>query len=137
MDPKPAIILFDGVCNLCNGTVQFIVKRDRAARFRFASLQGAAARRVCAEAGIAAPDAREPDSIIVLADGRALERSDAVLAIAARLPFPWPLLGAFRVLPQGLRDLAYRFVARRRYRWFGRRESCMVPTPALRDRFID
>jgi len=137
MDPKPAIILFDGVCNLCNGTVQFIVKRDRAARFRFASLQGAAARRVCAEAGIAAPDAREPDSIIVVADGRALERSDAVLAIAARLPFPWPLLGAFRVLPQGLRDLAYRFVARRRYRWFGRGESCMVPTPALRDRFID
>jgi predicted DCC family thiol-disulfide oxidoreductase YuxK len=137
MDPKPAIILFDGVCNLCNGTVQFLVKRDRAARFRFASLQGEAARRVCAEAGIAAPDAREPDSIIVVADGRALERSDAVLAIAARLPFPWPLLGAFRVLPQGLRDLAYRFVARRRYRWFGRRESCMVPTPALRDRFID
>ena len=73
----------------------------------------------------------------LLADGRALERSDAVLAIAARLPFPWPLLGAFRVLPQGLRDLAYRFVARRRYRWVGRRESCMVPTPALRDRFID
>jgi predicted DCC family thiol-disulfide oxidoreductase YuxK len=137
MDPKPAIILFDGVCNLCNGTVQFIVKRDRAARFRFASLQGEAARRVCAEAGIAAPDAREPDSIIVLAEGRALERSDAVLAIAARLPFPWPLLGAFRVLPQGLRDLAYRFVARRRYRWFGRRKSCMVPTPALCDRFID
>jgi len=137
MDPTPAIILFDGVCNLCNGTVRFIVKRDRSARFRFGSLQGEAARRVCAEAGIAAPDAREPDSIIVVADGRALERSDAVLAIAARLPFPWPLLGAFRLLPRGLRDLAYRFVARRRYRWFGRRESCMVPTPALRDRFID
>jgi len=131
------IVLFDGVCNLCSGVVRFIVARDPHARFRFAALQSDAARRACAEVGATPLAAFEPDSVIVIAEGRALERSDAALAIAARLPFPWPVLGAFRILPRGVRDRLYRLVAKNRYRWFGRSDTCMVPTPELRARFLD
>jgi len=137
MERAPTIILFDGVCNLCSGSVRFLVKRDRASRFRFASLQSDAARRICREHGLPEPVVPEPESIVVIADGRALERSDAALAIAARLPFPWPVLCVFRLLPRVLRDCAYRAVARNRYRWFGKTDACMVPTPEVRARFID
>jgi predicted DCC family thiol-disulfide oxidoreductase YuxK len=137
MASRPTIILFDGVCNLCSGVVRFVVARDPHARFRFAALQSDAARRACIEAGAAPPAAVDPDSVIVIADGRVLDRSDAALAIAARLPFPWPLFGVFRILPRGLRDWLYRLVARNRYRWFGKSDACMVPTPELRARFID
>ena len=78
-----------------------------------------------------------PSTIVVIQNGRALERSDAALAIARCLPFPWPVFGVFGVLPRGFRDALYRFVARNRYRWFGRTDACMVPTPELRARFLD
>ena len=77
-----------------------------------------------------------PSTIVVIQNGRALERSDAALAIARGLPFPWPVFGVFGVLPRGLRDALYRFVARNRYRWFGRSEACMLPTPELGSRFL-
>lgn len=137
MDAEPTIILFDGHCNLCNRIVRFVVKRDMRAHFRFASLQSDAAHRICASAGYALPAVRDPDTIVVIRDGRALERSDAALAIAAGLRFPWPLLGVFRAIPRGVRDRLYRVVARNRYRWFGRSDTCMIPTPELRARFID
>lgn len=137
MSDQSAIILFDGVCNLCSGVVRFLIARDSKARFRFAALQSDAARRACTEVGATPPAAVEPDTIIVIADGRALERSDAALAIAARLPFPWPIFGVFRILPRSLRDWLYRVVARNRYRWFGKSDACMVPTPELRARFLD
>lgn len=134
---QPTIVLFDGTCNLCSGAVRFLVARDPHARFRFAALQSEAARKACAAAGHRLPAADAPSTIVVIDRGRALERSDAALAIARRMPFPWPLLGAFRALPRGLRDAMYRFVARNRHRWFGRTEACMVPTPELRARFLD
>ena len=137
MDADHTIILFDGVCNLCSRSVRFVISRDIHAHFRFAPLQSDAARRICAERGVPIPTAAEPDSIIVLAGSRALERSDAALAIAVRLPFPWPLLRVFRVIPPMIRDWIYRLVARNRYRWFGKADACMVPTPELRARFID
>jgi len=137
MAERPTIILFDGVCNLCSGVVRFIVARDPHARFRFAALQSDAARRACIEAGATPPAAVEPDSIIVIADGRALSRSDAALAVAARLPFPWLVFGAFRILPRGLRDWLYAIVAKNRYRWFGKSGHCLIPTPELRARFIN
>ncbi len=137
MAEHPTIILFDGVCSLCSGVVRFIVARDPHSRFRFAALQSDAARRACAEFGATQPAAAEPDSVIVIADGRAFERSDAALAIAARLPFPWPVFGVFRILPRSLRDRLYAVVARNRYRWFGKSDTCMVPTAELRARFID
>ena len=130
----PSLVLFDGVCNLCNGVVRFIIPRDPHGRFRFAALQSAAARRVIEEHG--APDPL-PDAIVLVEDGRLYTRSTAALRIARRLTFPWPLAALFLAVPRPLRDRVYALVASRRYRWFGRRETCMVPTPELRARFIE
>jgi predicted DCC family thiol-disulfide oxidoreductase YuxK len=137
IEAKNAIILFDGTCNFCSGAVRFVIARDPGGVFRFAALQSDAARRACAAARGALPGKTDPGSIVVIVNGCVLERSDAVLAIASRLRFPWSLLGAFRVLPRALRDSLYHFVARHRHRWFGRCETCMVPPLEWRARFID
>jgi predicted DCC family thiol-disulfide oxidoreductase YuxK len=129
-----SLVLFDGVCNLCNGVVQFVIARDPRGRFQFGALQSAAARRVIEEHG--APDPL-PDAIVLVEDGRLYTRSTAALRIARRLTFPWPLAAVFLAVPRPFRDRAYALVASRRYRWFGRRETCMVPTPELRARFIE
>jgi predicted DCC family thiol-disulfide oxidoreductase YuxK len=130
MIPNGRIVLFDGVCNLCNGAVQFILARDPAGRFRFASLQSNAARRLLKG------DA-PPETIVLIDAGKTYTRSAAALRIARGLRFPWPLLYAFVAVPRPLRDLAYRWVARHRYRWFGKRESCPLPTPQTRYRFLE
>ena len=117
--------------------VRFLIARDPHARFRFAALQSEAARTACVRVGYELLATSTPSTIVVIQNGRALERSDAALAIARCLPFPWPVFGVFGVLPRGLRDALYRLVARNRYRWFGRTEACMVPTPGLRARFLD
>lgn len=129
-----ATILFDGVCNLCNGFVQFVINRDPTGRFRFAALQSEAGKALLATHGIAVP--AEPESIVLVADGRVYTHSAAVLRILRGLSGGWPLLSFGRVLPRFLRDAAYRFVARNRYRWFGREETCMLPTPGLTQRFL-
>ena len=129
------VILFDGVCNLCNGFVQFVIARDPAGRFSFGALQSAAAQRLLA--AMPAPAAPLPDSVILVEDGRLWMRSDAALLVARRLTFPWALAYAFIVVPRPLRDWVYDWVARNRYRWFGKRDVCMVPTPALRSRFLE
>lgn len=126
-------ILVDGVCNLCNGFVQFVIKRDPQARFRFGALSSDAARKVLEEAGVRGPI---PDSIVLVQDGRVYFRSDAPLRIARELTFPWPLFAVFAVVPRFVRDRVYDFIAARRYRWFGRRDVCMIPTPGLNDRFL-
>ena len=130
----PAVILFDGVCNLCNGFVQFVIERDPEARFQFCALQSDAARRLVA--GLRIPGAL-PDSIVLVEDGRLFVKSTAALRVARGLRAPWPLVYCFVVVPRALRDLVYDLVARRRYGWFGRRDTCMVPAPELRSRFID
>lgn len=132
--PSNPIVLFDGVCNLCNASVQWIVRRDRAARFRFAALQSAAGRAALAATG---PLDTQPDSVVLIHEGRRHLRTDAALHIARLLGFPWSLCAIFLLVPRFLRDPAYRLIARHRYRWFGKSESCMVPTPALRARFLD
>ena len=129
-----ATILFDGVCNLCNGFVQFVIARDPGARFRFAALQSAAAASLLREAGVTAP---LPDSIVLLEGARLHFRSDAALRILRGLRFPWSLAFGFVILPRFIRDRVYDIIAAHRYRWFGRRESCMVPTADLKRRFID
>ena len=129
------VILFDGVCNLCNATVNFLLDRDPDARFRFAALQSPAAAQLFAEHGHA-PPAVEPDSIVLIEGGRLYERSTAALRIARLLRSPWRVLYAFIVVPRPLRDLVYRFIARNRYRWIGRKDVCRVPTPELRARFL-
>lgn len=129
-----SLVLFDGVCNLCNGFVQFVVARDPGGRFQFGALQSASARRVLERHDTPAP---LPDAIVLVDDGQLFTRSSAALRIARRLTFPWPLAYAFIAVPRPLRDGIYDLVARHRYRWFGKRDHCMVPTPALRSRFVD
>lgn len=135
MDAHP-VVLFDGVCNLCSASVQFIIDRDPRAHFRFAALQSPVAARLLAEHGAVLPGG-EPESVLLLEDGVLFERSEAALRIARRLRGPVRLLAPLLSLPHGLRDRAYRFIARNRYRWFGKAESCRLPTPALRARFLD
>src|SRR5262249_21331744 len=108
------------VCNLCNGLVQFIIRRDPRARLHFAAMTSFSA-----------------DTIVLLEHGRRYQRSDAVLRILRQLRAPWSLLFVFILVPRATRDWMYDVVARRRYRWFGRRETCMVPTPELRARFLE
>ena len=129
-----ATILFDGVCNLCNGFVQFVVARDPQARFRFAALSSDAAQSLLRQSRVTLP---LPDSMVLVEDGALYLRSDAPLRIARGLTFPWPLLYGFVVVPRFIRDRVYDFIAARRYQWFGRRDVCMVPTPDLRRRFLE
>jgi predicted DCC family thiol-disulfide oxidoreductase YuxK len=128
-----AVILFDGVCNLCNGAIQFVIERDPAAHFHFAALQSDAAARLIECSGVRHA---LPDSIVLVEDGRVFTRSTAALRIARHLRFPWPAAYVMIVVPRPLRDWIYNLVARNRYAWFGRREVCMVPTPTLRARFL-
>jgi predicted DCC family thiol-disulfide oxidoreductase YuxK len=132
-EPAQNVVLFDGVCNLCNGWVRFVIARDPRARFRFASLQSSfgveVLRRHCL-----APDFL--GSILLLERGVLFAKSDAVLRIAGGLRWPWPLLAVFRLVPRALRDVVYDWVARNRYRWFGKRESCPLPSPQHTARFL-
>ena len=130
MDQHP-VVLFDGVCNLCNGSVVFIIQRDRRGVFRFAALQSPAAASLLGERARTLPD-----SLVLIENGRVYTQSTAVLRVARRLRQPWPLVSALIVLPAPLRDWLYAWIARNRYRWFGRREVCMVPTPELQARFL-
>ena len=128
------VVLFDGVCNLCNGSVQFIIARDPSAHFRFAPLASAAARTLIEEAADGEP---LPDSIVLIEGRRMYTRSAAALRIARRLRFPWPLLYGWIIMPRSWRDTIYDLIARNRYRWFGKATECRLPTPQLRARFLD
>lgn len=128
------IVLFDGNCNFCSGSVNFIIRNDPQATFRFAALQSESARRLLEGSGI---DADASDSV-VLVDGAGVHtRSDAALMIAAGLRFPWRAARLFQIVPRFLRDGVYGLVAANRFRLFGRREECIVPTPDVRRRFLD
>lgn len=131
--PEPKIVLFDGVCNFCSGTVSFISKRDPKGTFRFAALQTNLGQDLLKKHGLPTGSL---DTFVLIDGDQARLRSDAALAVARDLSAPWPLLGAFRVVPKGLRNAVYNLVARNRYRWFGKKETCMVPTPELRERFL-
>jgi predicted DCC family thiol-disulfide oxidoreductase YuxK len=136
VDPEPPLVLFDGVCNLCNSAVNFVIDRDPRAVFRFASLQSQAGRTAIRAHG-GEPAQGDPDTILLVENGRLFDRSTAALRIARRLAGAWKLLYALVVVPRPLRDLVYKWIARNRYRWFGKAEVCRVPTAALRARFVD
>lgn len=129
----PCIVLFDGECNVCNRTVDFLLRRDRERRLRFAPLQSDAGRQLLARFGLPAD---RLDTVVLVEGDRFWTRSTAFLQALRRLPFPWPLASALRLVPRPLRDRAYDAFARNRYRWFGRRETCRVPAPDERDRFL-
>jgi len=129
-----AIVFFDGVCNLCNASVQFILKRDPKGYFRFAPLQSKAAREKLRDMPEAPSDI---SSILLLEDGICYTRSSAALRIARRLSGAWPVFYAAILIPRFLRDPIYDFIARHRYRWFGKLESCSLPKPEWRGRFLE
>lgn len=124
------VILFDGVCNLCNGAVTFIIDRDPKEYFAFAPLQSEVASELLGT------QTENLETIVLVENGVRYTESTAALRIARRLRRPWPLLYGFVIVPKELRDGVYRFVARNRYRWFGKRDSCRLPTPDLKKRFL-
>jgi predicted DCC family thiol-disulfide oxidoreductase YuxK len=127
------ILLFDGVCNLCNASVQWVLLRDKKAQFRFAALQSEIGQQLLQRHGLAS----EHFDTVVLAVGETIFlRSDAPLEIVRRLGGAWQLLYGFKIVPRPLRDALYNFVARNRYRWFGRQETCMLPRPEWKARFL-
>ena len=130
------LILFDGVCNLCNGAINFVIKRDRNDVFRYASLQSDLGKKLLAERDIS-PEAI--DSIVLIEPGVAYYvKSDAATEIAGHLGWPWKGIRLFNyIIPGSIRDSLYDLIARNRYRWFGRKDQCMVPTPSLRAKFLD
>jgi predicted DCC family thiol-disulfide oxidoreductase YuxK len=127
-------VLFDGVCNLCNNAVQFIIKRDPSAKIKFASLQSPFGKSQLIKHDL---DPETLLSIIVIDNDVVLKQSDAALIIASKLTGPWPALGVFKFIPRFIRDAVYNFIARRRYSWYGKRDSCMIPDEGLRGRFIE
>ena len=131
--PEPDVIVFDGECLLCSRTAQFVLKHDRRRRFRLTTAQGESGQGLYRALGLRA-DAFE--TMLVVRDGRAFTESDAALAIASGLGWPWRAVSAARIVPRPLRDAVYRLVARNRYRWFGRRDACWAPTPEVADRII-
>jgi predicted DCC family thiol-disulfide oxidoreductase YuxK len=130
-EPSTSIVYFDGVCNLCNGTVQWVIKHDKNKRFKFAALQSKAGEELQQQYG-----GTLPDSIILNHENKLFVKSDAVLKIVS-LAGGWvALLAVFYIVPRFLRNKIYDFIARKRYTWYGKRISCMVPTPELQSRFL-
>ncbi len=125
------VIVFDGVCVLCNGWVRFLLKHDRG-RHRFAAMQSPAGRELLAAHGL---DADDPSSFLLVERGRAWTETDAIQRVLVGLGGVWKMAAAMALVPRGLRDLLYRWVARHRYRWFGT-TTCAVPSEAERDRFL-
>jgi predicted DCC family thiol-disulfide oxidoreductase YuxK len=120
---RTSIILFDGFCNLCNGSVDFLIRNDRKRIFRYVAFQSEAGKFLIRRSGLPFV----PDSVILWEDGVFSKDSEAVLEIAGKLGFPWSVLIIFRALPRALRDWVYRLVARNRYSWFGKRDTCRLP----------
>jgi len=128
------VILFDGVCNLCTGSVRFVIARDSRKQFRFASLQSPVAEQLLGAQG---RDGDRLESVVLVVGERTYRKSTAALLIARRLDGLWPLLAALLVIPRPLRDVVYGWIGRRRYRLFGKRDVCWQPQPELAERFLD
>lgn len=130
---KRPILLFDGVCNLCNASVQFVIRNDKKQQFQFASLQSEAAQKLLTQFNL---PPKALDSVVLIAGEKVFLRSAAALEIARKLGGIWALAYVFIVVPRPIRDAVYDWVARNRYRWFGKQQACMVPTPELKSRFL-
>ena len=127
------VIVFDGLCVLCSANAQFMLKHDRKGHFKLAAMQGPVGASLMQHAGL---DPDDPESFVVFDKGRVLMNSDAVIHIWSRLGWPWKAVTIGRLIPRSLRDVAYRFVARNRYRIFGKRETCWMPDNAQARRIL-
>lgn len=127
------IIFFDGVCNLCNNSVQFIIKRDKKNKFKFASLQSSFAKNNLSKH----IDVDKLESIVLLNEDKLYTKSAAALLIARELSGMWPMFYVFIIIPSFIRDWFYNIIAKNRYRIFGKKDSCMIPSPAFKEKFLD
>lgn len=132
MNEQP-VILFDGICNFCNGAVNFVIKRDRKARIHFAPLQSATGRKLLEQYNLPVDDMQ---SFIFIEHGKAYDRSTAALRVCRYLKGLWPLCYGAIIVPRFIRDGIYKWIARNRYKWFGQKQECMVPTPDVKARFL-
>ena len=132
-DRDGAVIVFDGVCVLCNGWVRFLLRHDRRGRYRFAAMQGESGRALLVAHGL---DADDPASFLLIEENAAWTDTDAIVRVLSGLGGAWRLAALLRVLPRGVRDRLYRGIARNRYRMFGRHERCMIPAPEQAARFL-
>ena len=128
------VVLFDGVCNLCNGAVQFIISRDPKGYFNYAALQSEAGQRLLE---VYHHSRTEINTIILIQNGKRYTKSTAALLVARRLTSLWPLLSVFIVIPRFLRDPIYDYIARNRYKWFGQKAECRIPTAEIKLRFLE
>jgi len=131
MKSAKAIILFDGVCNFCNSSINLTIRNDKKGYFQFAPLQSEVAKQLLGEITLTMPE-----SVILIEDGKLYRHSTAALRIAKKLDGLWPLFYGLIIIPKPLRDVIYRFIAKRRYKWFGKTEACMVPTKEVKSRFL-
>lgn len=127
------VILFDGVCNLCEGFVQWVIRRDPDAIFRFAPLQSAVGETLL---DTCERDGDPLESVVLVEDGRCYRKTDAVIRVLVRLGWPYRAIGPTRIVPRAVRDRVYDAIAARRYGWFGQKDECMMPTPDIRSRFL-
>ncbi|KOY15491.1 thiol-disulfide oxidoreductase DCC family protein [Paenibacillus xylanivorans] len=127
------IVLVDGVCHFCQGLTKWIIKRDPEGKYHFASLQSDVAKKLL-EKGKLSSDSM--DTFVLIEDGKYYIRSTAALRLSKGLKFPYPLLYVLIIVPKFIRNAIYNVVARNRYRWFGKDEACMLPTPEIKDRFL-
>ncbi|RSK52948.1 thiol-disulfide oxidoreductase DCC family protein [Bacillus canaveralius] len=128
-----AIILFDGVCNLCHSSVQFIIKRDQQGYFKFASIQGDVGQKLLQEYNLK----NDIDSIVLIEKRKAFIKSSAALRTASKLQGGWKLLVLLLLVPVPVRNFFYDWIAHNRYRWFGKQDSCMIPSPSMKERFLE
>ncbi len=133
MENSNPVLLFDGVCNLCNGAVQFVIKNDKKKQFRFAALQSKAGNAFSKKYALPVENF---DTFVLISNDKYYTRSDAALKVAKMLGGVWSLAYVFIIIPKTVRDAIYNWVAKNRYRWFGKKDQCMIPTPELRDRFL-
>jgi predicted DCC family thiol-disulfide oxidoreductase YuxK len=131
---QPPIVLYDGVCGLCNGVVQFIIRRDRRKTFRFAPLQSDAGQALLERFGMPKDSL---DSFVLIEDNRVYTKSTAALRLCKRMPGLWTALYVGIAVPRPVRDAVYDWIARNRYRWFGKKDACMLPSREWRDRFLE
>lgn len=127
------MLLFDGVCNLCNASVQWILKRDRKGIFKFAALQSDTGQMLLQQLGFSE---KNFDTVVLVDGPRIFTRSDAALEIVRRIGGWWAFLTVFKIIPRPVRNAIYDWVARNRYRWFGKTEACMLPRPEWKERFV-
>lgn len=128
-----SIILFDGICNFCNSSVNFIIERDNKDRFRFAALQSETGNELMKQFGL---DSENLKTIILIEDGKYYTKTTAALRIVKHLKGSWRFSYVFIIVPSFIRNIAYNIIAKYRYKWFGKRDTCRIPSPEERDKFI-